>query len=462
MKKYFGDKAFYRMVLIIVFPIMVQNGITNFVSLLDNLMVGQIGTEQMSGVAIANQLIFIFNLCIFGAISGAGIFGAQFFGSGNMEYLRYTFRFKLIICTLIGILAIVIFRTWDTQLASLYLHDTGSGGDLEATLHYAEDYFAIIVIGLLPFAYTQMYASTLRETGETIVPMVSGIIAVFINLTLNYVLIFGHFGAPAMGVAGAAIATVTSRFVELFVLAGWTHRNTDKNPFIVGAYRSLYIPGKTLRDIIIKGSPLLINEFLFSLGLSIINQCYSVRGLDTVAAQNITSTISNVFNITYMAMGSAISIIVGQLLGAGKMKEAVDTDRKLIVFALLLCSAVGIVMAAIAPLFPRLYNTTENVRRLATAFIIITACCMPLFAFTNAAYFTLRSGGKTMITFFFDSCYIWIISLPLTWGLVHFTDLPIIPIFAITQGQDLIKCIIGYVLLKKGIWVNNIAALETK
>ena len=161
-------------------------------------------------------------------------------------------------------------------------------------------------------------------------------------------------------------------------------------------------------------------------------------------------------------MGSAIAIIVGQLLGAGKMDEAVDTDRKLIVFALILCSIVGVIMAAVAPFFPLLYNTTDSVRSLATSFIIITACCMPLFAFTNAAYFTLRSGGKTMITFLFDSCYVWVVSLPLAYGLVHFTSLPIIPIFAISQGQDLIKCIIGYIMLKKKIWVHNIAAAEVE
>lgn len=459
MRKYFGDKAFYKMVLMVVFPIMVQNGITNFVSLLDNIMVGQIGTEQMSGVAIVNQLIFIFNLSVFGALSGAGIFGAQYFGSGNHDYLRYTFRFKLIICTVISAIAIVLFRVWDTQLVSLYLHESETGGDLAATLDYAKDYFAVIVIGLLPFAYTQMYASTLRETGETMVPMISGVIAVVVNLVLNYILIFGHLGAPKLGVTGAAIATVTSRFVELIVLAGWTHRHAATNRFIQGAYRSLYMPRVVLKEILLKGSPLLINEVLFSIGISMQNQCYSVRGLDTVAAQNITSTVSNVFNITYMAMGSAIAIIVGQLLGAEKMEEARDTDRKLIVFALLLCGGVGIIMAAIAPFFPQLYNTTENVRSLATDFILITACCMPLFAFTNAAYFTLRSGGKTIITFLFDSCYIWIVSMPLAFILVHYTSLDIVTIYAITQAQDLIKCIIGGILLKKGIWVHNIAAV---
>ena len=139
------------------------------------------------------------------------------------------------------------------------------------------------------------------------------------------------------------------------------------------------------------------------------------------------------------------------------MEEAKETDVKLIVFSVLCAASFGLLLACISPFFPQMYNTTDSVRHLATAFILVTAICMPLFAFTNAAYFTLRSGGRTVITFLFDSCYIWAVTLPLTFSLVHFTGLHIIVIFAICQGQDLIKCIIGYILLKKGIWVQNIA-----
>ena len=462
MKKYIGNKAFYLMVFSIVLPIMIQNGISTFVNLLDNIMVGQVGTESMSGVAIVNQLNFIFQLCTFGAISGASIFGAQFYGNGNSEYLRYTFRFKIIICTIIAIAGVSIFWIFQEPLISMYLHEDGSCTDLEATFRYAKEYLAIILVGLPPFAYTQMYASTLRETGQTRVPMFAGIAAVCINVVLNYVLIFGHFGAPILGVSGAAIATVVSRFVELTILVIWTHRHTDLYPFIIGAYRSLHIPGKLLADIIRKGCPLLVNEFLFSVGMALMSQCYSMRGLETVAAQNIASTISNLFSISYMAMGSAISIIVGQLLGAGKMEEAVDTDRKLIVFALILCGFFGVIMALIAPLFPRMYNTTDSVRALAADFIRILAVCMPLFAFTNASYFTLRSGGKTVITFLFDSCYIWVITLPVTFLLVHYTTLDITIIYFLSQAQDLIKCIIGAVLIHKRGWLNNIAAADVE
>ena len=185
LKKFIGDKKFYRTVLLIAVPIMIQNGITNFVSLLDNIMVGQVGTNQMSGVAIANQLIFVYNLCIFGGMSGAGIFGAQFFGQGNNDGLRYVFRFKLVIDFVLTAICGVVFAMYGEPLISLYLDEGNSAAANAETLLYAMQYLRIMLVGLLPFVAVQIYASTLRETGEAILPMTAGIVAVVVNLLLN-------------------------------------------------------------------------------------------------------------------------------------------------------------------------------------------------------------------------------------------------------------------------------------
>ena len=456
MKKYIGNKAFYKMVLVVAVPIMIQNGITNFVGMLDNIMVGRVGTEQMSGVAITNQLIFVFNICIFGAISGAGIFSAQFFGCKNHEGVRNTFRFKLISCAAICILGFAVFGIWGDDLIRLYLHGEGNEAELARTLGFAKDYLRIMMIGLIPFAIVQVYSGTLRECGETMMPMKAGISAVFVNMMFNYVLIFGELGFPKLGVEGAAIATVISRFAELGIVVVWTHKHAEKNPFIIGAYRSLRIPRNLVGNIIKTGTPLLVNEALWAGGMAIMMQCYSVRGIEVVAGMNISSTISNVFNVVFIAMGSAVSIIVGQLLGAGKMEEAKDTDRKLIFFSVASCVGIGILLALISPVFPMMYNTTDTVRHLATSFICIAALCMPLYAFTHASYFTLRSGGKTMITFLFDSCFVWVVSIPFAYVLSRYTTLPIVPLYLFCQLIEIIKCTIGFILVKKGVWLQNI------
>ena len=458
LRRYIGDKAFYRRVMGVAVPIIIQNGITNFVSLLDNIMVGQVGTLQMSGVSIVNQLLFVFNLCVFGAVSGAGIFTAQFYGSRDHEGVRHTFRFKFLAAVSLVLLGAGTFLAAGQPLIRLYLQGDGDPKDLAITLAYGSDYLRIMLLGLLPFALANAYAGTLRETGQTMVPMVGGIVAVVVNLVFNYVLIFGHFGAPALGVRGAAVATVICRYVELAIVAGWTHFNSDRNPFIQGAYSSMRIPKALLKGIFIKGMPLLINEALWSLGMAFMSQCYSVRSLDVVAAMNIATTLSNLASVVFLSMGNTVGIIIGQMLGAGKTEQEVrDADNKLIAVSVVSCLLFGGLMAAVSGLFPQIYNTTDSVRHLATRIIWICAAFMPFNAYCNAAYFTLRSGGQTMVTFLFDSCFVWVCSVPLAFCLSRFTDLPIVPLYLACCSMDLIKCVIGYIMIRRGTWIQNLA-----
>lgn len=457
LSRYVGDRAFYRRVFQVAIPIIIQVGITNFVSLLDNIMVGQVGTLPMSGVSIVNQIIFVFNLCIFGASSGAGIFTAQFHGSGDDEGIRHTFRFKLLICTLISLAAGLIFFLGQDSLIGLYLTGEGTAEDAAQVLAYGKDYLAVMLWGLLPFGLANAYAGTLKESEETFVPMVAGVTAVFVNLGLNYVLIFGHFGAPAMGVRGAALATVISRYAELLLVAAWTHRNGAKHPFIRGAYRSFAIPAPLLKTIVITGTPLLMNETLWSLGVAFMNQCYSTCGLDVVPATNISSTLINLSSVVYHSLGVSVGILMGQMLGARKPEAEVrDFNRKLIAFSVSMGVLFGGLMALGSGVFPNIYNTTDTVRALAQNLILISAFVMPFQSFANATYFTLRSGGKTFITFLFDSGFMWICSIPLAFCLSRFTALPILPLFAICQLPDVLKCVLGSWMLKKGSWIHTL------
>ena len=458
LKKLIGTRQFYKMVLMVTIPIIVQNGITNFVSLLDNIMVGRLGAEEMSGVAIVNQFMFVYNICVFGAISGAGIFGTQFFGKGDNEGVKHAFRFKLIICLLAVIAGCVVFMFFSEPLINLFLHegDTAESGDIAKVLMYGKNYVKIMVIGLLPYTIAQVYASTLRETGQTLVPMLSGVAAVVVNFVFNIFLIFGVCGFPRLGVYGAAIATVISRFVEVLILIIWTHTCTGKNPFIVGAYRSLFIPGELIKGIIKRGMPLMANEVLWALGMSALNQRYSTKGIDVVAAVNISSVLNNLFNVVFISIGSSVAIIIGQLLGAGKMKEAKEQDTQILAFSVFSCLIMGTAMFLVAPLFPQFYEAPDVVKSLATSMIRIMACFMPLGAFVHACYFTLRSGGKTFITFLFDSAYVWVIVVPFAFFLTEGTTLTILPIFALCQAIDIIKCVVGFILVKKGVWLNNI------
>jgi putative MATE family efflux protein len=352
--------------------------------------------------------------------------------------------------------AILLFTFFDAPLIGLFLHDGSASGDLQLTLLSGQEYLKIMLIGLIPFALSQIYSSTLREIGQTKVTMKAGITAVFVNLVFNWLLIYGHFGFPALGIMGAAVATVLSRIVECCIVVLWLHTHSGQHTFIRRVWRSLRLPGYLVLDIIVKGMPLLVNEALWSMSMTVINQCYSTRGLAAVAAVNISSTIVNLFNVVNTSLGGSVGIIVGRLLGQGKFEEAVDTNTKLTTFAVGSCAVVGWILAATSGIFPAFYNTTDEVRELATYFLRVVGFMAPFAAFTHCAYYTLRCGGKTMIVFVFDCVFICVVTLPIAYSIAYFTDMGIRPMYAACQLATVLKFVFGLYLVRKKTWVNNI------
>ena len=456
-----GDRAFYKRVSAILIPIVIQNTFTNAVSFVDNIMVGRIGEIEMSAVATVNQLLFVFNLCIFGGLSGIGIFTAQFAGANDSAGVRRTVRAKNYLAIAMLVIGIAVFLAFPSQLIRLYISEDTKPEIAELMMTHALDYLYIMLIGLAPFAISQVYGSTLREEGETKLPMLGGVVAILVNLVLNYILIFGNEGlsflpfAP-MGVAGAAIATVISRYIEAAILVIVTHARKIKYPSFVGLYKTAKIPAPLCRDMLVKGSPLLINEFLWSFGQAVLLQCYSERGIECVAAANISSTVLNLFNVVCFSMGSAIAIILGQHLGADEIDEAKSSVWKLFSLSVASCAVASTALGLCAKLIPQFYDASDYTRELAGSMLLIVACTMPIFAFAHAVYFTLRSGGKTLLTFIFDCGFTWGVTIPFAFITAHLTGMSIITIYLCVQLLDLTKCIVGYVLIKKGVWINRI------
>ncbi len=456
-KKYIGDKDFYLVVLRLVVPMIVQQGITQFVNLLDNVMVGRLGTAPMSGVAIVNQIVFIFNLTIFGGLAGVSIFGAQFFGKKDYKGLRDTVRFRLIFVLLVLVLGLGVFLLFGEQLFRLYLHEENSDpAAVAATLEYAKSYMRVILWGLFPFVIVQCFSSVLRNAGETFSPMVASVIAILVNLVLNYLLIFGSFGFPKMGVAGAALATVIARYLEMAYLLVRTYRHRKSFPFLKGAFRSLRVPLPLCKRIARTGTPLLFNEVLWSTGMAMIQMCYATRGLTAVAAANIEATIYNLFSILIMSSGDAIGILSGQMLGANDIEGAKDSVRKMLFLTVAVNLCMGLIVIGTAPFIPYIYNTEEIVRQTATKMLMVIGAFMPLMAYVNGCYFTIRSGGKTFITFLFDCVFTWAVCLPIAYLTCTFTSLSVVGVFFCVQSADLIKALIGGLIIRSGIWANNI------
>lgn len=453
-----GDKAFYRMTFTVAVPIMLQNFITNLVNMLDNIMVGSVGTEQMTGVSVVNQLVFIYNLAIFGAISGVGIFTAQYFGKKDNDGIRYTLRYKLYICIVLFIAALGIFIFAGEFLISMFLHDNGDGVDITATMGFAREYLSIILLGLLPFAAANAFAGTLRETGDTFTPMITGLIAVVVNCAFNYLLIFDKIGLHAIaGVKGAAVATVLSRYVECIILIAYAvAKRKTKFPYVRYILKSFSIPKDLSVAFTKKAIPIFLNEVFWSTGMSMLSVAYSLHGPMVVAATSIATTINNLFMIAFLSMGSSIGIIAGRLLGAGEHKKAVDSVKKLMAFSVLLSIIMGILLFTLGSLLPSLYKeTAQPAKELAVYFIRVFALVMWIDAIANASYFTLRSGGKTFVTFLFDSGTLWGLSVPVAF-ILKLAGVSIYWVFPIVQILGLVKVITGLVLVGKKVWVRTL------
>ncbi|MBQ0014307.1 MAG: MATE family efflux transporter [Oscillospiraceae bacterium] len=458
IRKYFGDKAFYKYVLGLSVPIMIQNFITNFVSMLDNLMVGNLGTAQMSGVSVSNQLLFVFQLTVFGLVSGAGIFGAQYAGNKDVQGLRNTFKFKIIASLIFTFCFCWVYAVANEALIGLYLKGDGDPTLAVETVKNAKAYLIIMLVGLYPTAVSQAYASSLREVGQTKVPMYASLAAVVFNVVFDYILIYGKFGAPRLEVRGAAIATVLARFLELAILIIWSNRNKAKDlyAFIQGAWKPSKIPLELVKNIIIKGTPLMLNEALWSAGITRLAQCYSMRDLNVVPAMSISTTYFNLFSVLFVSMGVAIGIIIGQKLGANDTDDIMLVTWRLILFSLIMSLICAILFILCSLFIPNLYATTREVRHMATIFMIISASGMLGDSVCNSTYFTIRSGGNTLITFLMDSGFVWCVCVATATILINFTTLSVYLIYFIIQLCNYLKAAIGFTLVKKGIWINNI------
>lgn len=451
-----GDKAFYKKVMLIIIPIIIQTTITSVVNLIDNIMVGRVGTLEMSSVAIINQLIVVFNLCIFGGLSGAGIFATQFAGAKDVDGVRYCFRMKIYICLTVLAISTVVFTVIPEQLVRLYIAEGTSAADEAATIRFATSYLKIIIIGLIPFSFSQIYSSALREIGETKIPMYGSVVAICLNTLLNFLLIFGMCGFPQLGVIGAAIATVVSRFCEMLLIVILAHIKRNKFTFLKGVYRSFKIPATIWQGILKKGLPILVNEFLWSMGTAMYLQCYSVRGLDVVASVNIAATVTTIFNVLFIASGNAVAIMVGQCLGANDIEGAKKTVWRLIAFSFAGCTIMGAILAMVSGIIPEIYNTDTYVKQLASSFLIVSAVIMPVASFTHNCYFTIRSGGKTFVTFLFDSGFMWVVGVPVAYILANYTQINIVTVYFCVNAVEMLKAILAFILVKNGVWINNI------
>ena len=460
-----GDRAFYRTVLMIVIPIIIQNAITNFVSLLDNIMVGQVGTVPMSGVSIVNGLLFVFNLCIFGCSSGAGIFTAQYHGSGDQEGVRNTFRFKILSCIALALVGIGIFYFGGQGLIGLYLTGEGDPQEAAGAMAYGLSYLQMMLLGLIPFALCNAYSSTLRETGETMVPMLGGIAAVLGNLGLNYVLIFGKLGLPALGITGAAVATLLSRVVEFVVAFSYAFRCRTM-PLMKHA---ILRPGMDmLRKFLRYSAPVLINETLWGTGFSMITVImgHMANSSDLIAAYTLAGNIDKLMTSGVFGIAAAVSVIVGKEIGTGNLKGVYNIGRALCFTAFAFGIVLGLAeytmfVTLMRPFVMPLFSLSAVAERLCSVMLMCYACAIPLHSFsTTMVVGVLRGGGDVNASLVIDNFPLWCGTLPVMCLLGLVLKVPNEVFCLCLMIEYIIKSPIGLYRLHSGKWIHDITRID--
>lgn len=450
-KQFIGDKAFYKTLIAVALPIVLQQLITTSVQLVDNVMVGKLGEQAIGSVSAVNQLYFVVILITFGALGGAGIFTAQYFGSKNYEKLKQTFRFKLLTGLFLATLSLIIFSFFGIELIGLFSKN-------EVTVNGGLKYLEIIKWSAFPWILSVAISNTFREIGITKPLLKISIVAIVTNAVLNYIFIFGHLGLPAMGIVGAAYATLIARFLE-FILT-FILLIVRGEVFQTKFFDLLKIDRKLLIAIILMALPLTLNEALWSSGQTVFVHAYSRRGDNALAAVTITGTISQLVFVTFGGIATAVAVMVGNTLGKNELEKAKDNAKKLIAFSVVFAMFTGVLLFILSFFIVDIYDVTNITKDIATFNIRINALFIPVYSFNVAIYFTLRAGGDTKSTFMMDAMYMWIIPVPVALMLSYLTKLPVTTMFLIVQTLDIPKMLFGLSRYKKERWVKNLANEE--
>ena len=449
LKKFIGDRAFYNTLIAVTAPLVLQQLITSSVQLVDNVMVASLGDGALASVGVVNQLYFVIMLITFGAMGGAGILTSQYNGSKDYNKLTQTFQFKIIIGLFIALLAFVLFSFTGEFFIDLF-------ADEQTTIQGGLDYLQIAKYSAIPWAISIAISSTFRETGVTKPLLFISMITIFSNMGLNYILIFGNFGFPALGISGAAIATLIARFIELGLTLVLLKRSGIK--FHFSLLKLFHIEKEVLPKIIKMAKPLMLNEFLWSMGQTVFLFAYSTRGDLALDAMNISGTISQLVFVTFGAIGTGIEVMVGNTLGKNELAKAEDNARKLIFFGITFAFFAGMLLFAASFFVMFLYpDQSVSTLQIAIFCIRVNSFFIAVYAFNVAVYFTLRSGGDTKSTLLMDSVYMWVVTVPMALVLAFFTSLPVTLMFLIIQGLDIPKAIFAINRYKKKYWVKNLA-----
>ncbi len=451
--KIIGNGAFYKSTLAIAVPIMLQQLIQSMVSLIDNFMVSGLGDVSMSGVNIAGQILFVFLIFTNTICMAGGIFLTQFFGAKDKGGMQQAFVFKLLMGFAALIPFLLVCLVFPRQILSLMVI-----GNTEALLILDEavKYIRIMSLIGIPMTVSVCIASSLRDMGKVRIPLMVTIVATLTNTVFNYLLIYGNFGFPALGVRGAAYATVIARTVEFIIFAVIYFKT--KPAFAVRPSREFVLDKKLTREILKKGALMLFCEMTWVLSETITTAIYNGRGgADVVSGMASSFAIANLFFVAFTGIYSSTSVILGKTLGEGELEKARREKTWLLsgaaIFGLLMMF-VGFATTLIVPIvFGKL---SPNAIAISRNMVILMSFFMPVWVFFNAQQAVARAGGDTKMGAYADAGMTIIVMLPMLFVLGRYTDIGPVQMYLCVKLLDVIKIGIFHFWLKKERWLKNL------
>ena len=442
------DRGFLKKMLLIAVPIMLQNLVSSSLNMVDTIMIGKLGEVEIAAVGIANQYFFLFHMIILGLSAGCSVFISQYWGMKDFKNIKRIIGLGLLSAIVASIVFMISGFINPERIILIFNKDS-------QVMEIGGRYLSIVLFSYIFTAISLIYSFSLRSIGNTITPLIVNVIALLTNVFLNYVLIFGKFGVPALGVEGAALATLIARVIEALVIVIFVYKGK-------GVLAAKFSELKDLSMAFVKRSykiiiPVLLNDLLWASASLIYSVVYGRMGIEATASVQICNTVNNMFMVVTFGMASAASIMIGKSIGEGKEEEAVDYGRKFMVVSFFVSLIIGLGLALMAPFILTLFNVSEQVRRsslimLYTISVIFVIRFMGLLIIVGI----LRGAGDARRALVIEGSTMWLIGVPLTILGAFVFKLPVHMVYGLAIIEEIVKFILGFKRLRSGKWIKNI------
>lgn len=443
-----NKSIFYSTLLKLAIPIVIQNLITSSINMIDTVMIGKLGESEIAAVGIANQYFFLFNLLLIGITSGVGIFISQYWGKKDQENIRRVLGISLISSVVFSVIFTIVALLIPESIMVLFNKDP-------YVINAGAGYLKIVSLSYIFTAISLVFGVSSRCVEDTVAPMLVSILALLTNATLNYIFIFGHLGFPAMGVKGAAFATLTARIVEASALVIYVYYK--KGALAANIKEMLDISRSFVKTTMYTVVPVVINDMCWALASVIYSISYGNLGTQAMAAVQITTTVQNVFMVLSFGLASGAAVMIGNKVGAGEIDEAKDYTKRFLRLSVIVGLFIGGTLALSSPAVLSFFNISKEVYTSALRILYISSIIMFLKVLGVVIIVgILRGGGDATHALKIEGLTMWLIGVPLALLGSFVFRFPVEIVVLLVGFEELVKTVFSIKRLRTDAWINKV------